>query len=111
MEAFRNRPPKAVKFITAAHPRPEQMVQWARDHLLFFGVNDPEWIPVYGSNCAERTRDQKYVQMVEEAEAIYIIGGQSGRVSSCLFGNYSQRGINSGERTPLLKALQGKAIL
>jgi hypothetical protein len=49
-------------------------------------VRAQEWIPVYGSNCAERTRDAAYVDMVERADAIFMSGGQSGRLQSCLYG-------------------------
>jgi len=110
LEAFRGFPAKGVKFISAASPRPSDP-SGLYSFLTSFGVNDPEWIPVYESNCANRTRDPKYIKMVEDADAIYIGGGQSGRVSSCLFGSYNQRGINSGEETPMLKALRGKRIL
>jgi len=110
LEAFRGFPAKGVKYFTSASPSP---TDWNRlySFLTSFGVNDPEWIPVYESNCRTRTHDPRYIKMVEDADAIYIGGGQSGRVSSCLFGSYNQRGINSGEETPMLKALRGKRIL
>lgn len=41
---------------------------------------------MYDSNCNTRTREEQYIDMVESAEAIYMSGGQSGRVQSCLFG-------------------------
>jgi hypothetical protein len=61
---------------------------------------------VYGSNCATRAFDQQYVNMVRAADAIYMSGGQSGNVQTCLFG-----GQTTYRDTPLLNAMQAKEIV
>ena len=54
----------------------------------------------------------RYVKMVEDAEAIFMSGGQSGRLQSCLFGKFSQNGVDPSTResTPLLDALRQKVV-
>jgi len=111
MDVFRGFPAGGVKYIAAASTNPTSGQKSTRDFLASFGIDGAEWIPIYGSNCAQRAYDEQYVRMVEEADAIFIGGGQSGRVSSCLFGNYSQSGIDGGQETPLLRALRAKAIV
>lgn len=110
MDVFKGFPPGGVKFITAASTS-QSGGSSTKSWLAQFGIEDAEWIPVYADNCASRTQDPQYVRMVEEADAIFIGGGQSGRVSSCLFGNYSASGIDGGVETPLLRAIKAKAIV
>eukprot|EP00037_Helgoeca_nana_P017185 m.162428 g.162428 ORF g.162428 m.162428 type:complete len:436 (-) comp23877_c0_seq1:50-1357(-) len=113
LESFRGFPPGGVKFITAAGTSPEADAVTIEKLLREAGVQDPEWIPVYGSNCAERTRDAAYVDMVERADAIFMSGGQSGRLQSCLYGRYTQSGLDpsEGETTPFLEALQRTLVV
>lgn len=110
LDYYRGFPDGGVKYITAAGTNPTADGTSIGRFFADAGI-EAEWIPVYSSNCAERTRDPSYVQMVEQADAIYMSGGQAGRVQSCLFGNYSQSGIDSGEVTPLLAALLAKAVV
>ena len=49
--------------------------------------------------------------VIFKADAIYMSGGQSGRLQSCLFGNYDQSGVDRAQTTPFLKALQDKMIV
>jgi cyanophycinase len=110
LDFYRGHPPGGVKYITAAGINP---IADAASIGAFFadaGI-DAEWIPVHDVNCNERTRDPTYVQMVEQADAIYMSGGQAGRVQSCLFGNYDQSGTDEGEVTPFLTALRAKTVL
>merc|ERR1719203_400260 len=112
MDPFKGFAPGGVKFFTAASPSPSgSVVSNSKSWFATYGIQDAEWIPVYSSNCAQRAYDPQYVQMVEEADAIYMFGGQAGRISSCFFGNYSQSGIDNGVETPLMRALQAKSIV
>jgi cyanophycinase-like exopeptidase len=65
------------------------------------------------SNCNTNAFNPDIVAMVEEADAIYYSGGQSGRLQSCLYGRFSTNGIDvqDGEMTPVLAALQAKTIV
>ena len=110
LEFYRGFPPLGVKYITAAGTNPVADGIAIGAFFAAAGI-DAEWIPVHDVNCDERTRDPVYVRMVEEADAIYMSGGQAGRVQSCLFGNYAQSGTDEGEVTPFLAALQAKAIV
>jgi hypothetical protein len=101
LEYFRGFPPNAVKFITAAGINPIADGASIGAFFLEAGIQ-AEWIPVHDTNCNERTRDPVFVQMVNEAEAIYMSGGQAGRLQSCLFGSYDQSGTEGGEVTPFL---------
>jgi len=111
IDLLRSLPRGGLKFLTAASRDPVASANSTREWLAGLGVEGAEWIPVYGENCAERVADPTYVRMVEEADAIYIGGGQSGRVSSCLFGKSSPSGVDGGVATPLLQALQSKALV
>jgi len=110
LEKFKGFGPKGVKYITAAGTNPESDGVSIGQFFDSAGI-DAEWIPVYSNNCAERTFDPTYTRMVEEADAIYMSGGQSGRLQSCLFGDYSQSGIDDGTVSPMLRALQSKLII
>ena len=81
-----------VKVITAAGSNPigdgAQLV-----NIMGNAGISAEWIPIHDVNCDERAYDPEIVAMVEEADAIFYGGGQSGRLQSCLYGRYSQSGI------------------
>jgi len=111
-DLYRGFPPNSVKFITAAGTRPTSDARSIEDLFSAAGIQ-AEWIPVYDTNCAERTRSDEYVKMVEDASAIFLSGGQSGRLQSCMYGNYHQSGITvpDGTETPFLRALRHKAIV
>lgn len=110
LDFYRGFPPGGVKYITAAGINPIGDAVSIGAFFAEAGI-EAEWIPVHDTNCNERTRDPNYVQMVEQADAIYMSGGQAGRVQSCLFGNYAQSGTDEGEVTPFLSALRAKAIV
>ena len=101
-----------VKVITAAGSNPigdgAQLV-----NIMGNAGISAEWIPIHDVNCDERAYDPEIVAMVEEADAIFYGGGQSGRLQSCLYGRYSQSGIEveEGEMTPVLAALIAKDIV
>jgi cyanophycinase-like exopeptidase len=104
-------PRHGVKFITAAGISPTADAASIEKLFEDAGV-EAEWIPVYHENCNELTSSEEYVKMVEDASAIYMSGGQSGRLQSCLYGNYHQSGIDGPlEATPFLKALRSKSIV
>jgi cyanophycinase len=110
LDVFKGFPRNGVKLITAAGRNPTDD---AVNLISFFaeaGI-EAEWIPVYHENCNERTRSEQYVKMVEEASAIYMSGGQSGNLQSCLFGNYEHSGVDGGKATPFLTALRTKLIV
>lgn len=110
MDHFRTVRRGGVRFLTAASRNPIAASKSTKEWLASFGV-EAEWIPVFEENCADRMHDPSFVQMVEDAGAIFIGGGQSGRISSCLFGNHSQSGLDGGSETPFLRALQAKAVV
>ena len=69
-----------------------------------------------GETVAELTPiapTEEVVAMVDQADAIFYGGGQSGRLQSCLYGDYSQSGIDveEGATTPILEALIRKEIV
>lgn len=98
-------PRTGVRYITAAGPSPPSDAVTIAALFRDAGI-EAAWIDVHSTNCAARTSDPSYVRMVEEATAVYMSGGQSGRLQSCLYGDYSQSGIDNGVATPLLQALQ-----
>lgn len=110
LDYYRGFPPNAVKYITAAGTNPVADGISIGNFFLEAGIQ-AEWIPVHDVNCNERTRDPDFVRMVDDAEAIYMSGGQAGRVQSCLFGNYDQSGTDEGEITPFLAALYRTKIV
>jgi cyanophycinase-like exopeptidase len=112
LEIFRGLPPGGVKLITAAGSNPvgdgAQLV-----NLMSNAGIEAEWIPIHDVNCNERAFDPVYVEMVERADAIFYGGGQSGRLQSCMYGRYSQSGIDvaEGEMSPFLAALMAKDLV
>ena len=109
LEPFRGFPPGGVKIITAAGINPVNDGISLGNIFANAGV-ETEWIPIHDVNCNENAFSEDIVAMVEAADAIFYGGGQSGRLQSCLYGNYSQSGIDveSGVMTPVLQALINK---
>jgi cyanophycinase-like exopeptidase len=112
LDYYRGFPPNGVKYITAAGTNPVGDGASIGNFFAQAGIN-AEWIQIHNPNCEVTTRDPAFVQMVEQADAIYMSGGQSGRVQSCLYGSYDQSGHDpaAGEDTPVLAALRAKSIL
>ena len=110
LDFYRGFPAGGVKYITAAGIDPVADAVAIGAFFAEAGI-EAEWIPVHDVNCNERTRDPVYVEMVERADAIYMSGGQAGRLQSCLFGDYDQSGTDEGDATPFLTALRAKAIV
>jgi cyanophycinase len=112
LEYYRGFPPGGVKYITAAGTNPVGDGASIGNFFANAGI-EAEWIPVHAPNCEETAFDPEIVAMVEAADAIYMSGGQAGRVQSCLYGDYSQSGRDPapGESTPLLDALRAKTII
>ena len=112
LEIFRGLPPGGVKLITAAGSNPvgdgERLVELMENA----GISS-EWIPIHDVNCDERAFDPAIVELIERADAIFYGGGQSGRLQSCIYGRYSQSGIDvvEGEMTPVLSALMAKDLV
>jgi cyanophycinase-like exopeptidase len=110
LDYYKGFAPNGVKYITMAGINPTADATEVRNFFARAGIT-AEWIPVFDNNCAARTRDPTYIRMVESADAIYMSGGQSGRIQSCLFGSFQQNGVNDGTPTPFLNALLNKAIV
>lgn len=112
LELFRGFPAGGVKVITAAGTNCESSGTSLVNLFASAGV-DAEWIPICDAYCDEAAFDPEVVTMVDQADAIFYGGGQSGRLQSCLYGDYSQSGIDveEGATTPILEALIRKEIV
>lgn len=112
LDPFRGFGTNGVKVITAAGSNPVGDGARLVELMDNAGIS-AEWIPIYDVNCAESAFDPAMVAMVEEADAIFYGGGQSGRLQSCMYGRYSQSGIDvmEGESSPFLEALIAKDIV
>jgi cyanophycinase-like exopeptidase len=69
------------------------------------------WCGIHSTNCNTNVNNPTFVRQIEEADAIFLGGGQSGRLQSCLFGTYATNGAATYRQTPILTALQNKLIL
>ena len=112
LEMFRGFPPGGVKVITSAGTNCESSGTSLVNSFANAGI-EAEWIPICDAYCGTAAFDPEVVGMVESADAIFYGGGQSGRLQSCLYGDYSQSGIDveEGATTPILEALIRKEIV
>jgi cyanophycinase-like exopeptidase len=112
LELFRGYPAGGVKVITAAGTNCESSGASLVNSFANAGV-EAEWIPICDNYCDTAAFDPEVVAMVDRADAIFYGGGQSGRLQSCLYGDYSQSGIDveEGATTPILEALIRKEIV
>ena len=112
LEMYRGFGENGVKVITAAGSNPigdgTQLV-----NLMAQAGISAEWVPIHDVNCDVNAFDPAIVAMIDSADAIFYGGGQSGRLQSCLYGDYSQSGIEvePGQTTPVLEALWRKEIV
>jgi|EP01047_Picozoa_sp_COSAG01_P025432 cyanophycinase-like exopeptidase len=112
LEMYRGFAPGQVKVITAAGTNCESSGTSLVNSMANAGII-AEWIPICDNYCDTAAYDPAIVEMVDRADAIFYGGGQSGRLQSCLYGDYSQSGIDveEGATTPVLEALIRKEIV
>ena len=107
---FQGFPEGRVKVISAAGTNPVADGASIVATMLSAGII-AEWIPVHSTNCDERTRDEAFVQMVDNADAIYMSGGQSGRLQSCMYGAFAPSGADGAGVTPFLQAMLDTGVV
>ena len=112
LELYRGFAPGQVKVITSAGTNCESSGTSLVNLMGNAGIV-AEWIPICDINCDVAAFDPEIVTMIDRADAIFYGGGQSGRLQSCLYGDYSQSGIDveEGTMTPVLAALIRKEIV
>ena len=112
LEMYRGFEPGQVKVITSAGTNCESSGTSLVNSFANAGIV-AEWIPICDEYCDTAAFDPEVVAMIDSADAIFYGGGQSGRLQSCLYGDYSQSGIDvdEGTMTPVLAALIRKEIV